>query len=138
MTRLQTNGHNNTDKEIKMAMERKIGKSPVKITGTAKSTGGNAKNEPMKKAEAKANLIQDITNRFRVTAREARDIVTAVGTHMNTTGKKQLNAANRNVVKQVKETAVAAVTGKKGTTSDQATLKMQKKVPNVYTKGTQR
>jgi hypothetical protein len=138
MTHLQTNGHNNTDKEIKMAMERKIGKSPVKITGTAKSTGGNAKNEPMKKAEAKANLIQDITNRFRVTAREARDIVTSVGTAMNAEGKKQLNASNKNVVKQVKETAVAAVTGKKGTTSDQATLKMQKKVPNVYTKGTQR
>ena len=83
-------------------------------------------------------LIQDITNRFRVTAREARDIVTAVGTHTNSENKKQLNAANRNVVKQVKETASAAVSGKKGTTSDQATLKMQKKVPNVYTRGTQR
>ena len=30
-----------------MAMERKI-KTAVKITGTAKSTGGNAKNQPMK------------------------------------------------------------------------------------------
>ena len=83
-------------------------------------------------------LIQDITNRFRVTAREARDIVTSVGTQMNSQGPKQLKAANRNVVKQVKETAAAAVTGKKGTTSDQATIKMQKKVPNVYTRGTQR
>ena len=83
-------------------------------------------------------LIQDITNRFRVTAREARDIVTAVGTNMNAEGGKQYAASKKNVVRQVKETASAAVSGKKGTTSDQATLKMQKKVPNVYTRGTQR
>jgi hypothetical protein len=48
MTHSQTSGQTNTDKEIKMAMERKFGKSTVKITGTAKSTGGNAKNQPMK------------------------------------------------------------------------------------------
>jgi hypothetical protein len=66
MTHLQTNGHNNTDKEIKMAMERKIKKSPVKITGTAKSTGGNAKNEPMKKAEAKANEYHQVSSYCRL------------------------------------------------------------------------
>jgi hypothetical protein len=48
MTHSQTSGQTNTDKEIKMAMERRVGKSTVKITGTAKSTGGNAKNQPMK------------------------------------------------------------------------------------------
>jgi hypothetical protein len=47
MTHSQTSGQTNTDKEIKMAMERKIMKA-VKITGTARSTGGNAKNQPMK------------------------------------------------------------------------------------------
>ena len=34
----------------------------------------------MAKAKDKKSLIQDITNRYRVTAREARDIVTAVST----------------------------------------------------------
>jgi hypothetical protein len=47
MTHSQTSGQTNTDKEIKMAMERKI-KTAVKITGTAKSTGGNARNQTMK------------------------------------------------------------------------------------------
>jgi hypothetical protein len=47
MTHSQTSGQTNTDKEIKMAMERKVMRQ-VKITGTAKSTGGNAKNQPMK------------------------------------------------------------------------------------------
>jgi len=78
-------------------------------------------------------LIQGITNRYRVTAREARDIVTAVGTAASSLGNtyykdenplkitstsKRNNAASaKNLVKQVKETAVAAVTGKQGTTS---------------------
>jgi hypothetical protein len=47
MTHSQTSGQTNTDKEIKIAMERKVMRQ-VKITGTAKSTGGNAKNQPMK------------------------------------------------------------------------------------------
>jgi hypothetical protein len=50
MTHSQTSGQTNTDKEIKMAMERRVGKSTVKITGTAKSTGGNTRNQPMKQA----------------------------------------------------------------------------------------
>ena len=117
-----------------MAMERKVGKSTVKITGTAKSTGGNVRNQPMKemtpvkKSAAKDNLIQDITNRFRVTAREARDIVTAVGTVVGAATSKDItynkgsrakavSAAAKNLGTQVKETGVAATTGKKGTTS---------------------
>lgn len=73
-------------------------------------------------------VVSDITNRYRVTAREARDIVTAVGTHMQTavgnqTKKRTGDASSvgpsgKNLIKQVKETAVAAATGKKGTTSD--------------------
>ena len=116
-----------------MAMERKVMKS-VKITGTAKSTGGNVRNQPMKeitpvkKSAAKDNLIQDITNRFRVTAREARDIVTAVGTAVGAATSKDItynkgsrakavSAAAKNLGTQIKETGVAATTGKKGTTS---------------------
>ncbi len=111
-----------------MAMERKVGRTPVKITGTAKSTGGNTRNQPMKelapgkKTQAKESLIQDITNRFRVTAREARDIVTAVGTlaQSSTSSKnpQSQGPAAKNLIKQVKETVSAAATGKKGTTSD--------------------
>ena len=97
----------------------------------------------MAKPKDKKSLIQDITNRYRVTAREARDIVTAVGTLGRTVvdkniipggssnslaGKKMdtgasvsrksiIEAATRNLVKQTKETASAASSGKKGTTS---------------------
>jgi hypothetical protein len=97
----------------------------------------------MAKSKDKKSLIQDITNRYRVTAREARDIVTAVGTlgrtvvdkniipggaNYSLSGKKMntgegvsrrsiSEAAGRNLVKQVKETASAALKGKKGTVS---------------------
>ena len=72
-------------------------------------------------------LIQDVTNRYRVTAREARDIITAAGTVVKTkntpskgsgfqgTSKK---TAVQNLKKQIVETGKAAVTGKKGTSSD--------------------
>ena len=80
----------------------------------------------MAKAKDKASLIQDVTNRYRVTAREARDIVTSVA---NAASVGYANMGNRNpsgpqtgrmlkdIGKQVKETAVAATTGKKGTTA---------------------
>jgi hypothetical protein len=97
----------------------------------------------MAKSKDKKSLIQDITNRYRVTAREARDIVTAVGTLGRTVVDKNIipggsnnslagkkmdtgasvsrksisEAAGRNLVKQVKETASAALKGKKGTSS---------------------
>ena len=100
-------------------------------------------------------LIQDVTNRYRVTAREARDIVTAAGTVAKTVGKipgsvkaplstKPSSEAKKNLVNQVKETAVAAATGKKGTTSDK-TAKMGSVNPNAmfpkdtaYVKGKKR
>ena len=134
-----------------MAMERNVGKKQVKITGTAKSTGGNVRNQrmkelaPVKKTQAKDNLIQDITNRFRVTAREARDIVTAVGTlsSTNSSGKNPLSSGPsiKNLVKQVKEVGTAAKTGKKGTTSDVVPMygpKIQPTSSGTYTKGKQR
>lgn len=60
------------------------------------------------KPNAIEKLAQDITNRYRVTAREARDIVTSVSTAA------RAPKFAGNVVKQVKEAASAAVTGKKG------------------------
>ena len=96
----------------------------------------------MAKPKNKKSLIQEITNRYRVTAREARDIVTAVGTLGRTvvdnniipggknqtlagknidsgkmSGKDKVEAATRNLIKQTRETASAASRGKKGTTS---------------------
>jgi hypothetical protein len=85
-----------------------------------------------------SDLIQNITNRYRVTAREARDIVTAVGTAGNVlknkkavTGQRDLypsvsKPVVKNVIRQVKETGRAALTGKSGTKSDQ----LKKKDPN--------
>jgi hypothetical protein len=103
------------------------------------------------KAEVKKSLIQDITNRFSVTAREARDIVTAVGTGLQTqvadaTSKRvgyktgQTGPSGKNLIKQVKETAVAAATGKKGTTSDQIPVSgsLSAQYQKDYKRGTKR
>jgi hypothetical protein len=79
-------------------------------------------------------VIQDITNRYRVTAREARDIVTAVGgikdvvTNMPGTIPKggtarQIKNAVKNVATQVKETGTAAKTGQAGKPSKQYTTR---------------
>jgi hypothetical protein len=47
----------------------------------------------MAKPEDKKSIIQDITNRYRVTAREARDIVTAISTLGRTVVDKNINRA---------------------------------------------
>jgi hypothetical protein len=73
----------------------------------------------MAKPKDRASLIQDITNRFSVTAREARDIVTAVSTATTSASSGfQEKESLKNVARQVKETVKAAKTGKKGTASD--------------------
>ena len=76
----------------------------------------------MAKPKDKASLIQDITNRFSVTAREARDIVTSVSSAAQALRKAPQEGMPvaktiKNVGTQVKETATAAATGKKGTTA---------------------
>jgi hypothetical protein len=114
---LPHNGQTNTDKENKMALKKKI----------------EMKQLPKENPNNVEKLIQGITNRYRVTAREARDIVTAVGTVGNAayntisvnkkvtpTSKKNLVGSVKNLATQVKETAVANVTGAKGTTSAQS------------------
>ena len=74
------------------------------------------------KPKAKPSTVQQVATRFGITAREARDIATALGTVAgravkggDATGKGKDIA---NLKKQIKEVGVAAKTGKKGTTSD--------------------
>jgi hypothetical protein len=74
---------------------------------------GTAKN-----MAAKPSTIQQIAKRFNITAREARDIATAVSTA--TQYRKSVNQGSysdlkKDVVTQIKEVGRAAVTGKKGT-----------------------
>ena len=69
-------------------------------------------------AKDKEGMIADITNRYRVTAREARDIVTAVSTAASKSGKfLGRGTAAKDIATQAKETVRAAATGKKGTTA---------------------
>jgi hypothetical protein len=62
-----------------------------------------------------------VAKRFNITAREARDIATAVGTSMQ--GRKSeaggtKDFARENLIRQIKEVGTAAKSGKKGSTSD--------------------
>ena len=82
-----------------------------------------------KQGEGKSGIekiVQDITNRYRVTAREARDIVTAVSTAGDVAktklqGKKfetpKPGSGIKAIAKQVGEVGKAAVTGKPQTTA---------------------
>jgi hypothetical protein len=105
----------------------------------------------MAKPKDKESVIQDITNRYRITAREARDIVTAIGTVANlATNKnaasnkyagvsrsKEVGKAIAGVKKQVSETAKAAKTGKSGTTAGQTSTN-RGEYPLVYGTGKKR
>jgi len=94
----------------------------------------------MAKPKDQASVIKDITNRYNVTAREARDIVTSVGTFFKTvkemkpgqggtgpTAKsvKAIKAAGSDIGKQIKETGSAAKSGKTGTTAAQSKVKRE-------------
>jgi hypothetical protein len=148
-------------KEVKK-MNKIVAKSPdqakAQNAGKLKKTvvesgnkSGKLAGPAVKKAVAKMadkpnkveKLIQDVTNRYRVTAREARDIVTAVnnvgavaankgfgtgwsadkkGTNKTTAQRSggrinQLGKAVGDLKTQISETGKAAVTGKKGTSS---------------------
>ena len=76
----------------------------------------------------KNDTLNTIADRFGVTAREARDIATAVSTlaktatqpkNTNLSKSSEIKAATKNLKKQIKETGRAATTGKTGTTSAQ-------------------
>ena len=81
-----------------------------------------------RKSSAKPSTVQQVAKRFGITAREARDIATAVGTLAVGTKrniKGDLYSSSKmpvqNLVRQVKEVGTAAVKGKRGTTSDEMT-----------------
>ena len=105
----------------------------------------------MAKPKDKKSIIQDITNRYRVTAREARDIITAVSTLGRTVVDKNINrtgvsdvtkkgkfvspginasgtraAGVRNLAKQIGEVYTAATKGKSGTKSAKLTSLKEK------------
>jgi hypothetical protein len=90
----------------------------LKQTNLDKTAGSRSKSG--------ASTAAAVGKRFGITAREARDIATALGTVAGraitgTCGANDPTAkgkAAKNLVKQIKETGVAAATGKKGTTSD--------------------
>jgi phosphopantetheine adenylyltransferase len=62
--------------------------------------------------------LREITKRFGITVREARDIATAVGTLAEAGSSKRVKQGVSNLAKQVKEVGTAAAKGKKGTTSN--------------------
>jgi len=73
-------------------------------------------------ARKRSNPLDAVAKRFGITAREARDIATAVGSAVTAVRKSPqegmpVKRVVKNVAKQVKETGRAAATGKKGTTA---------------------
>ena len=75
-----------------------------------------------KVAKTAGKVAGKVAGRAKTTAREARDVVTAAGTlgarAFTSANKKDPGNPIKNLARQVKETGKAAVTGKKGTTSD--------------------
>ena len=106
--------------------------------------------------KAAPSTVQQIAKRFNITAREARDIATAVANvgalafdknvyanssyidkKMNTTKAGEVKKAIKDVGTQIKETGRAAVTGKKGTTAGRKGLPVGE-YPYEYYQGTKR
>ena len=108
-------------------------KAKAKAVAAGKATGAKPKSTAVKVA----GVVGKVAGRAKTTAREARDVVTAVGTSarsrlntrvyrsatggLKTTPRSKANiaAADKNLKKQLKETIKAATTGKKGTASAQ-------------------
>jgi len=99
---------------------------------TPKKASNNYSPVPKIATSKKASLIQDITNRYRVTAREARDIVTSVTTlgkaivtpgqnYGSTTKNKSATIIKTagDIAKQTGEAYTAATKGKSGTSAIQ-------------------
>jgi hypothetical protein len=83
---------------------------PLKEGGARSKSGGSA--------------LSAVAKRFGITAREARDIATAVGSAATAIRKSPqegmpVKKIVKNVAKQVKEVGTAATTGKKGTSAYQ-------------------
>lgn len=116
-------------------------KTKLKQTNLDKTAGSRSK--------AGASTVSAVAKRFGVTAREARDIATALGTYGTlkfdpdskydrySTQKIEKAKAVKNIKKQVSETIRAAKTGKKGTSSGVAMFG-DGEVPYTYFKGKKR
>jgi hypothetical protein len=95
--------------------------SPQQMTEFDKRKAGARGKATAKKTAPKSTAAQ-IAKRFGITAREARDIATALGT-VGKAVKENRNFyggdAVKNLKKQIAETGKAAVSGKRGTESDQ-------------------
>jgi hypothetical protein len=130
-----------------LSMDQKMALSALKRAADKASARGTATQAKVtaRKPKAGTSTVSKVVGRAKTTAREARDVVTAVGTsarsRLNTrsyrsasgglkstpTSKANTAAADKNLKKQLKETAMAAMTGKKGTTSAQTGGKPSKK-----------
>ena len=80
--------------------------------------------KPAARSKSGASTVAAVAKRFGVTAREARDIATAVGSAATAIRKSPqegmpVKKIVKNVAKQVKEVGTAATTGKKGTSAYQ-------------------
>ena len=127
------------------AMKKQLSKYGMSKTEYGyKLNAGKPKRKPKagsavvsKAAKTGAKVAGKVAGRAKTTAREARDVVTAVGTAAKAVAgskgkqeqygtsagfkgakKRNIGSALKNVGKQIKETGKAAATGKKGTTSD--------------------
>ena len=102
-------------------LAKKAAPTKLKQTNLDKTAGSRSKSG--------ASTVSAVAKRFGVTAREARDIATAVGTAVQSArnpnvlgtkakaGSPTRPTAGNVLKKQIKETITAAKTGKKGTTS---------------------
>jgi hypothetical protein len=86
--------------------------------------GGNLDKTAGSRSKSGASTLSAVAKRFGVTAREARDIATAVGSAATAIRKSPqegmpVKKIVKNVAKQVKEVGTAATTGKKGTSAYQ-------------------
>ena len=101
-----------------------------------KPAGESSKTAKLLKPNPAEKLIQDVTNRYRITAREARDIVTAVSSAGVALGKAsekgnkndaaaKARKAVTNIPKQIIEAGKTAVTGKPGTTPSGSRLRFK-------------
>lgn len=113
------------DRKRTAARATAIANRETKIAQAKKLTAKEAKKAKIIAANRKPNnVVGEITKRFGITAREARDIATAIGgikdvvtNKPGTTAKggkvRQLKSAVKNVGTQIKETGTAAKTGKR-------------------------
>ena len=95
--------------------------SPAPMSAAAKAKAGARGKATAKKTAPKSTAAQ-IAKRFGITAREARDIATALGTvgkAVKENRKFYGGDAVKNLKRQVAETGRAAVSGRRGTESDQ-------------------